>query len=133
MGLGNNEEISKNEFIEAMRLRLNTKEVGLGDNVDDPEVNANLGALGLAVYQILTAHAAVKSDTIIDNNFWAWINDVNEWLTKLSSWQNGIVQTFNNWTPTMPSEIALKEALINVANPGTPPGITPTVLKGKIE
>ena len=133
MGLGSDEETCKNEFIEAMRARLEAEEPGSGANVDEPAVQENLGALGLAVFSILTVHAETISNLSTDNDFWQWVADVNTWLSELENWQQGVAQAFASWTPVQPAEQDLKTALLAVPSPGSAPTQAPTTLKGKIE
>ncbi|MBV7328175.1 hypothetical protein KFU94_07920 [Chloroflexi bacterium TSY] len=133
MGLGNDNTISKTEFVDAMRVRLEAEQSGLGANVDDPSVQENLGALGQAVFRIATVHAETFSDGGTDDAFWQWITDVNAWLSGLATWQQGVAQAFDDWAPTQPAEQALKDKLIAVPSPGSPPMQPPTNLRGKIE
>ncbi len=133
MGLGPDHEIAKGEFVEAMRARLEAMQEGLGENVDEPDVNANLGALGEAVYRIATVQANTSSSAIEDAQFWSWVNDVNAWLGMLSAWQVGMVQAFESWVPTDPQDQALKATIIALADPGLPPADGPTSLTGRIE
>jgi hypothetical protein len=133
MGLGPNKEISKNEFIEAMRVRLEADEPGLGANVDKPDVQKNLGALGLAVFRIATVHAETISDSSTEEDFWDWVSEVNAWLLKLETWQEEVVEAFTNWSPTSTEDQNLRTAIIGAESPGSPPAQAPTVLKGKIK
>lgn len=133
MGLGPDREISKNEFIEAMRDRLEAEEPGLGANVDKPSVQENLGALGQAVYRIITVHAETESNSSTDEDFWQWVADVNTWLSKLENWQKGVAQAFADWTPTNLNDQALKDAITTLPSPGSSPGLTSGILKGKIK
>lgn len=132
MGLGPDNEMSKTEFIEAMRARLEAEETGLGANVDEPSVQNNLGALGQAVYRIATIHAETHTDSLIDNDFWQWIEDVHSWLSALRTWQRGIDEAFNDWVPTTTAEQNLRTAIIDVSSPGPPPSLRPTSLRGRI-
>lgn len=142
MSLDGNAESSKAEFVAAMRSRLEqltppeVQETSL-EAIDDPEgdVQKNLGALGLAVFTILTERAETISDSTTDEDFWAWIEAINAWLLNLSTWQQGIVNAVNNWTPVQPSEQAFKAALIALSNPGPPPQLPPEQrdLKGRIK
>lgn len=104
-----------------------------GDNVKLDPVQKNLGALGGAVLQIATVYAETVSDVNFDpTGFWQWITAVENWLLALSSWQQGVVQAFNNYTPTLPAEQNLRTALLGVTPPGSPPASAPTAMKGKI-
>ncbi|MFZ5765286.1 MAG: hypothetical protein ACOY4H_06780 [Thermodesulfobacteriota bacterium] len=131
MGLGPNKEKAKTEFVEAMRTRLEAQEAGLGVNVDEPSVNANLGALGEAVYRTLTVHAETLADTTTDHAFWQWVADVDRWLRDLALWQQGIDQAFTNWTASGAADQQLKNDISALPGPGTPPA-PPVRLKGKI-
>ncbi len=104
-----------------------------GDNVKLDSVQKNLGALGGAVLQIATVYAETVSDVNFDpTGFWQWITAVENWLLALSSWQQGVVQAFNNYTPTLPAEQNLRTALLGVTSPGSPPASAPNAMKGKI-
>lgn len=126
MGLGTDNETCKTEFVEAMRPIA-------GDNVEVAEVQANLGALGQAVYRIATVHAETVSDETTDATFWQWVADVNAWLSALADWQQDVAQAFANWAPTQPAEQALKTNLVAAPDPGSPPTLTPTNSRGRIE
>lgn len=131
MGLGTNKDICKTEFVEAMRARLEAEQPGLGDNVDEPSVSANLGALGEAVYKIATVHAETFSDGAADSDFWQWVDEVDQWLRDLAAWQNGVSQAFAAWSPPDPAGQSLKAAITALTGPGAVPS-PPTELKGKI-
>jgi hypothetical protein len=132
MALGTDNTTCKTEFVEAMRARLVADDLP-GENVDRDDVQKNLGALGQAVFRIATVHAQTNSNAVTDTTFWQWINQVNAWLSALSTWQQGVAQAFANWTPTQPAEQALKTQLVAVPNPGLPPASAPTSLSGRIE
>lgn len=132
MGLGPNKDIAKQEFIEAMRARLEAQEAGLGANVDEPSVNANLAALGEAVYRIITVHAETLSDDGTDHAFWQWVEDVDQWLRRLASWQQGVNTAFTNWAAAGAADLQLKTAITGLQAPGTLPA-PPAGLKGKIK
>ncbi|MFZ5758619.1 MAG: hypothetical protein ACOY32_03185 [Thermodesulfobacteriota bacterium] len=131
MGLGPNKEKAKTAFVEAMRARLEAQEAGLGANVDEPSVNANLGALGEAVYRTLTVHAETLADNTTDHTFWQWVADVDRWLRDLALWQQGIDQAFTNWAASGAADLQLKNDISALPGPGTPPA-PPVRLKGKI-
>ncbi len=128
-GLGPDNKICQKELVEAMRARLGTD----GKNVDLPEVQANFGALGQALFQIATVRAKTSSDSAADAEFWRWISDVQTWLEALSTWQQGVAKAFKDWTPTRPAERTLKSKLTAVAAPGDPPAAAPTTHEGRIE
>jgi hypothetical protein len=132
MGLGPDKEISKTEFVETMRARLEVMQPGLGTNVDNPDVNQNLGVLGEAVFRIATVRADVISSSVSDSLFWHWVMDVNTWLTNLRTWQKGIMTAVTDWTPTTLPEQNLKAAITALSNPGEPPAFAPAQMKGKI-
>jgi hypothetical protein len=133
MSLGPNNETCKSELIEAMRARLKAEDPELEANVEREDVKKNLGALGLAIYRIATVRAETIANLSTDPDFWEWIAGVSAWLLELKSWQQGVVEAFANWTPTLPAEQDLKTALLAVPSPGVPPEQVPTALKGKIE
>ena len=132
MGLGQNNEICKQTFVETMRARLEAEKSGQGASVDDPKVQANLGALGEAIYQIATVHAETVTDELTDQAFWQWVTEVSAWLTELAEWQQSVDKAFAAWAPVTPTEVALKDALTKAPHPGLPPVQVPTALKGKI-
>ncbi|OKY74266.1 MAG: hypothetical protein BM485_14685 [Desulfobulbaceae bacterium DB1] len=132
MGLGPNKNTAKQEFVEAMRARLEAQEAGLGANVDEPSVNDNLGALGEAVYRILTVHAETLSNDGTDHAFWQWVEDVDTWLGRMASWQLGVNQAFSNWAAAGAADLQLKTAITGLQGPGTPPA-PPAQLKGKLK
>jgi hypothetical protein len=113
MGLGNDNTVCKAEFVEAMRPIA-------GANVDLPEVEPNFGALGLAVFQIVTVRAEPRSDSGVDSAFWAWVDYVDKWATTLAAWRTA----FQNWTPTQSAEQNLKAALLAAPAP-MPPALRP--------
>jgi hypothetical protein len=116
MGLGSDNGICTDEFVAAMRPIA-------GDNVDLAKVRDNLGALGQAVFQIMTERADTSSNSSLDAAFWAWIEYVD---TVLATWR----QAFTDWTPTQPAEQALKASLVPAPPPARP--ALPTALKGEI-
>ena len=126
MSLGPDNTICRTEFTEAMRPIA-------GDNVDLEQVQANLGALGQAVYNIARNHADTISDAADDAPFWAWVAAVNDWLEDLSDWRTGVTAAFAAWAAATPAENALKAAIAAVAAPGAPPAAPPTALRGRIE
>lgn len=132
MGLGPDNTIAKNEFIAAMRARLESEQAGLGANVDDPSVSANLGALGQAVYRIATAHAETRSDATADSAFWQWITDVDDWLHALAAWRQGVTKAFADWTAAGTADQKLKADIAALSPPGSLPA-RPTFMKGKIK
>jgi hypothetical protein len=132
MGLGTDNTICTSEFIEAMRAKLEAEEPGSGKDMDNPDVQKNFVPFGQAVYRIATVRADLASDATADAVFWQWVSDVNTWLKGLSAWQKGVAQAFSAWSPTLPAEVNLRSALIAVAQPGPPPAVAPSGLKGKI-
>jgi hypothetical protein len=118
MGLGSDHTTAATEFVEAMRPIAK-------DNVDLKEVRRNLDALGLAVYRTLTVDAETVSDSASDAAFWQWVAAVQAWIT-------AVTQAITTWTPSTPSEVALKTALTAVPGPGAPPASAPTSARGRI-
>lgn len=131
-GLGADHTLCKQEFVEAMRKRLNDDNLP-GSNVDDPSVNKNLAALGQAVFRIATVHAQVTSNAGADAAYWQWVADVAAWLAALRAWQTGITAAFTAWVPGTPPDVALKTALLAVPAPGAPPAAAPATLTGRLE
>src|SRR6516164_3362469 len=121
MALGSDNTTCANEFITAMRNRLNQLNPQQGKNVDDPNVKPNLVALGQAVFEILTVDAQTHSDAASDATFWVWIAAVNVWLGALSTWQTGLTAAFNAYAPATTPEKSLRTAVLAVASPGAPP------------
>jgi hypothetical protein len=131
VSLGPDNIVSKNEFVEAMRQRLDAD--GLpGTNVDRPDVNKNLAALGQAVFRIATVHAQTTSSAAQDAAYWQWITDVGAWLTALDTWQNGVTAAFTAWAPATAPETTLRTALLAVPAPGAPPLVAPATLSGRV-
>ena len=131
MSLGADNVVCKNEFVDAMRERLNAD--GLpGSNVDLPDVNKNLAALGQAVFRIATVHAQTTSSAAQDAAFWTWIAGVAAWLTAVDAWQNGVTTAFTTWVPAPAAETALRTAVLAVPAPGAPPAPVPTSLAGRV-
>ena len=116
-----------------MRKRLEAEESGLGKNVDEEAVASNLGALGEAVFIILTSHAKVLSESSLDESFWKWISDVNTWLKEMRKWQKDVSDIFTAWNPVTSEGIALKNAFMNLSTPGDPPASPPEKITGKIK
>jgi hypothetical protein len=116
MSLGTDNTVCKQELVEAMRPVA-------GGNLDRAEVQANLGALGQAIFRIVAERAETSSDNSKDAVFWAWIGYVD---TVLATWR----QAFSSWTPTQPAEQALKANLLPGTLPSRPP--RPTALKGDV-
>jgi hypothetical protein len=131
MGLGDDNGVCKEAFITAMRNRLEAEKEGLGANVEEPAVQQNLGALGQAVYTILTAHAETRSDASVDRDFWRWMERLDDWLQELRSWQLGVAKAFADWSPAEASARQLKASIAAVNAPGSLPQ-PPRSLRGKI-
>lgn len=155
MNLGGDSDSSKQAFIDAMKDRLkdlneekpedkDIKEKALKE-IDDPEGNAhkNLGALGQAVYNILTENAEIVSspDETDHRSIWDWIQGVNSRLQALSEWQQGVRDAFDNWSPDQPpptdssepSEDELLKAAILALPTIEPLPSLPTEIRGRIE
>jgi hypothetical protein len=90
-------------------------------------VDPNFLAMGRAINQILALDADPTSDAAADAAFWAWIAAVGTWMTAMRTWQTGVVAAVNMWSPTGP-DVALKTAILNVAQPPAPPA-PPTSMK----
>lgn len=133
MSLGPNETICKQEYIAAMRARMEADQPGSGANMDNPDVQKTFDSFGLALYRVMTVQAETKSNAAADAAFWAWIAQVNAWLGAMSVWQKGVAQAFSNWNAVTPQETALKTAITSIASPPAPPVSPPVSLKGKIE
>lgn len=122
----------KDEFVEAMRARLEADQAGSGENAKHPDVQKNFDALGWAVIRTLTVQAETFSDAGRDAAFWNWVAAVNAWLKALSAWQVGVSNAFKNWAPATPAETNLKNAVVGVAAPGPPPTTAPAAMKGGV-
>lgn len=133
MSLGSNNAVSKSEFVEAMRNLLESKQPGSGANVDKPDVNDNLGALGTAVFRIATVHAEVVADAGVDVEFFTWVNAVNTWLNDLRDWQQHLVTQFQHWAPVTVPEQNFRTGVLGITDPGEPPATPPSILTGRIE
>ncbi len=132
MSLGPDNTICTQQFIEGMRPIAGKNPHTNLDNVEDPQVKPNFSALGQAVYNIATQHAETSSNVSSDAAFWQWINDVENWLVALSQWQQAVAAAFVAWAPTQSPDTALKAAIQQAPNPGSPPTASPQSLKGKI-
>jgi hypothetical protein len=115
MGLGADNTICKQELLDAMRPIA-------GENLARADVQANLGALGQALFRIVGEHAETSSDRQRDAVFWAWIEYVDAVLV---TWR----QAFSDWAPTQPAEQALKNSLLTTL-PVRP--TRPTALRGDV-
>jgi hypothetical protein len=113
------------EFTEAMRPIA-------GDNVDLAPVQANLGALGLAVLRIATVHAETESNSAADAAFWQWVSATHAWMQAMNTWRSGVSGAFAAWAAATPAEIALKGAIAAVPAPPAPPAVAPALLKGRV-
>jgi hypothetical protein len=131
-------ENSLQAFKDAMRERLVADDPAMGDNVDMPEVEKNLDALGHAVLDILTVNAEVRSDTAPPTlqDFWAWVNAVQAYLEALQVWQAQLQVELVNWNEAAAPPLALAElkaALGAIPAPvAPPPPEAPSHLTGRI-
>jgi hypothetical protein len=116
MGLGSDNTVCKQELVDAMRPIA-------GPDVDRVDVQANLGALGQALFRIVHERAETSSDAQADQLFWNWVLYVD---TVVATWR----QAFTDWSPTQPAEQALKGGLLPATLPARPP--RPTALKGAV-
>ncbi|MFI6289872.1 hypothetical protein ACIBCM_34940 [Streptomyces sp. NPDC051018] len=107
MGLGPDQTVTAEEFVEAMRPIA-------GDNVDLQQVRANLSALGLAVYRTLTVNTDATSDPASDTDFWRWVGEVQTWI-------DGVGTAIDTWAAATAPEAALKAALAAVPAPSAAP------------
>lgn len=130
MALGADGTVCTDGLVAAMRARL--EEIGMGDNVDLPDVKKNFDALGTGLHQVLTVRAETASDPVADADFWAWVQAVNAWMAAVAAWQTGLAAAFNSWAPTQPAEQAFRSAVIGLQSPGAPPPTPPQLLRGRI-
>ena len=80
---------------------LMSKEMALNAiNEEGGEVQKNLGALGQAVYSILTEKSEVFSDKNVDAEFWGWVKAVNDWLKAIKAQNPGLPEPPQLPTPT---------------------------------
>ena len=107
MTLGADNAICKQEYVDAMRPIA-------GGNVDLPQIQDNLGALGTAVFRVATVHATTISTAASDAAFWAWVAGI-------AAWRAGVITAVNAWTPTTPAEQALRTALLAIPAPPAAP------------
>ncbi len=115
MSLGPDHHIAKQAFVDAMRPIA-------GDNVNVEQVQANLGALGAAVYEIATAHAETLSSPNTDADFWQWIAAVQDWMVAVAAWQNSVHQSLSLLDPGLTATV-----------PEPPLAPVPTRMQGQIE
>ena len=59
----------------------------VGDNVDLPQVEPNIDALGDSVRLIIASLAEAVSDAAVDDAFWAWVSNLNAWMQSVRTWQ----------------------------------------------
>jgi hypothetical protein len=132
MSLGNDNTVCTDEFVAAMRSRLDTEDPPLGGNVDEPGIRKNFAALGEAVFQILLARTETSSTSIEDAEFWTWVGRVTTFLTALAAWQQGVRSAVQNWAPVDPPGQQLRTAILAVPQPGAAPGPAPVELTGRL-
>lgn len=133
MALGPDSTVCTAAFIEAMRARLKKLGPPADANVDRKDVQENLGALGSAVYDVLTGKgkAETVSATEQDPTFWAWVAALTAHVAALDTWQRGVVAAATAWTPADAPGQAFKAALLALPAPGAAP-TAPTSLAGRI-
>ncbi len=73
------------------------------------------------------------SSSVEDPTFWEWLERVHDWLDEMASWQASVVLAFENWAPVGLTDQTFREEVLGLAEPGAPPAICPTSMKGKIE
>ena len=74
----------------------------IGDNVDRPEVQPNIDALGDSVRVIVGTLADGVSDNTVDAVFWAWVTNVGAWMQALQAWQQLAEATLATGSPVGP-------------------------------
>lgn len=131
MGLGTDSTLCKNEYVEAMRARLDALDPPLGANVDDPEVQKNFAALAEALFNVLTVHSDVVSNAAVDAAFWQWVADMVVWAQAMKAWQAGLHAAFQSWAPAGGADLAFRSAVLALAQPGAVPA-APSSIGGKI-
>jgi hypothetical protein len=102
--------------------------------------NDSFSPFGNAYYQLTTQDAETISEAIHAPEFWTWIAAVNSWLNQLSDWQKRITTELQGWEPIEADSLdalkisldTLKKSLSQPPNPGLPPSVPPTELRGKI-
>jgi hypothetical protein len=131
MSLGADNTICKDEYVAAMRARLDALDPPLGANVDDPEVEKNFAALAEALFRILTEKAVIQSNAAEDPAFWQWVASMVVWAQAMKDWQAGLHAAFQNWAPVGGADLAFRTAVLALTPPGAVPA-APTSLGGKI-
>ncbi len=134
-GLGTDNAICAEEFIEAVRAQLLADNPGhpeVAAKVDQPLVQKNFAPLAQAVFRIATARAQVRSGMADDAEFWTWVAVAGDWLADLANWQQAVTAAFEQWIPVASPEQALRGAVLAAPSPGTPP-LPPTTLTGRVE
>jgi hypothetical protein len=133
MPLGSDASACTDEFVAAMRDRLDQLSPPAGGNVDLPDVRANLGALGAAVYHVLTGptRAQTVSAAADDATFWGWVTSLTAEVAALRTWQQGVSAAVAAWAPADAPGQALKAALLALPQPGPAPA-APARLIGRI-
>jgi hypothetical protein len=122
MALGPDPTVSTQEFVDAMRARLDKLSPPAGNNVDQDDVKENLGALAAAVHAILTRRAEVTSAPADDAAFWTWVKN-------LTAWQSAVSTAAAAWQPADASAAALKAALTSLPGGSL---AAPPELKGRL-
>ena len=101
MALGSDATRCTDEFVAAMRARLNQLQPPAGANVDRPDVRANLAALATAVYRVLTADGRAETTSSSDHDaaFWGWVTSLTAEVAALRTWQQQLTAAATAWVP----------------------------------
>jgi hypothetical protein len=133
MPLGPDPTVCTEQFVAAMRARLDELDPPAGANADLPDVRANLAALATGVYLALTGPGLAQTSTgpAEDAGFWRWVAELTAEVAALRSWQQGVTAAFTTWAPADAPGLALKAALLALPQPGPVPA-APSGLVGRI-
>jgi hypothetical protein len=133
MALGSDATGCTDEFVAAMRARLNQLQPPAGANVDRPDVRANLAALATAVYRVLTADGRAETTSSSDHDaaFWGWVTSLTAEVAALRTWQQQLTAAATAWVPADAPGQAFKTALLALPQPGAVPA-APARLMGRV-
>ena len=134
MALGSDATACTDEFVAAMRARLDQLPQPAGGNADLPSVRANLAALATAVYRVLTADGRAETTSSSDDDavFWDWVKSLTAEVAALRTWQQQLTAAAAAWSPADAPGQAFKEALLKLPQPGAVPA-APARLMGRIK